>query len=90
MSPFLITADHIPAGSYQQALQCYKQIHKRFPENIDCLKFLVRLCTDLGLKEAQEYSIKLRKAEKAREARRQVGTHGLPGVAERVWHSMAS
>lgn len=61
-----------PTGNYHRALQCYKEIHKRFPENTDCLKFLVRLCTDLGLKEVQEYSLKLRKAEKAREAKRQV------------------
>ena len=60
------------AGSYQQALQCYKQIHRRFPDSVDCLKFLVRLCSDLGLKEVQEYSLKLKKAEKAREAKRQV------------------
>ena len=59
------------AGNYQQALQCYKQIHKQFPENVDCLRFMVRLCSDLGLKEAQEYSLKLRKAEKAMEAKRQ-------------------
>ena len=38
---------------------------------MDCLKFLVRLCSDLGLKEAQEYSLKLRKAEKILEAKRQ-------------------
>ena len=58
---------------------CYKQIHKRFPESVDCLKFLVRLASDLGLKEAQEFSLKLRKAEKARETRRQVGalTHDV-------------
>ena len=60
------------SGSYQQALQCYRQIHRRFPDSVDCLKFLVRLCSDLGLKEVQEYSLKLKKAEKAREARRQV------------------
>ena len=33
------------------------------------LKFLVRLCTDLGLKDAQEY---IQKAEKARETKQQV------------------
>ena len=60
------------AGSYQQALQCYKQIHRRFPDSVDCLKFLVRLCSDLGLKDVQEYSLKLKKAEKLREAKRQV------------------
>lgn len=31
----------------------------------------MRLCSDLGLKEAQEYSLKLRKAEKAAEAKQQ-------------------
>ena len=38
------------------------------------LKFLVRLCTDLGMKEAQEYATKLKKAEKAKELRDQVGS----------------
>jgi len=64
------------AGSYQQALQCYKQIHRRFPDSVDCLKFLVRLCSDLGLKDVQEYSLKLKKAEKLREAKRQVKCPG--------------
>ena len=36
------------------------------------LKFLVRLCTDLGLKDAQEYIQKLKKAEKAHETKQQV------------------
>ena len=36
------------------------------------LKFLVRLCTDLGLKDAQDYATKLKKAEKAKELRDQV------------------
>ena len=34
---------------------------------------MVRLCTDLGLKDAQEYANKLKKAEKAKELREQVG-----------------
>ena len=36
------------------------------------LKFLVRLCTDLGLNDAQEYATKLKKAEKNKELREQV------------------
>lgn len=36
------------------------------------LKFLVRLCTDLGLKEASEYVTKLQKAEKAKDVKIQV------------------
>ena len=39
---------------------------------MDCLKFLVKLCSDLGLKESQEYSLKLKKAEKMLETKRQV------------------
>lgn len=62
-----------PSGNYQLALHSYKQIHKKFPESVDCLKFLVKLCSDLGLKESQEYSLKLKKAEKMLEARKQVG-----------------
>ena len=59
-------------GNYQQAMQCYRDIHESFPDNIDCLKFLVRLSSDMGLPEAQEYSLLLNKAEKAEEARKMV------------------
>lgn len=42
------------SGSYQSAFEKYKQIHSLFPEDIDCLRYLNRLCTDLGLtKELQ-------------------------------------
>lgn len=36
------------------------------------LRFLVRLCTDMGLKEVQDYATKLKKAEKMKEIREQV------------------
>lgn len=35
------------------------------------LRFLVRLSTDMGLPEAQEYSNRLKRAEKTKEAREQ-------------------
>lgn len=38
------------------------------------LRFLVRLCTDMGLKEVQEYATKLKKVEKMKEIREQVLT----------------
>lgn len=59
-------------GNYQQALETYRNIHNKFPENVECLKFLVRICTDLGLKDVQEYAQKLKKAEKAKELKQQV------------------
>ena len=36
------------------------------------LRFLVRLCTDIGLKEVQEYAAKLKRLEKMKEIREQV------------------
>ena len=59
---------------YQQALQCYKQIHRWLPDSVDCLKFLERLCSDFGLQDVQEYvySLKLKKAKKFREAKRPI------------------
>lgn len=36
------------------------------------LRFLVRLCTDMGLKEVQDYATKLKKVEKMKEIREQV------------------
>jgi intraflagellar transport protein 88 len=67
----MVASCHRRTGNYQQAFQTYKQIHQCFPENVECLKFLVRLCNDLGLKELQEYAGKLKKAEKAKEQREQ-------------------
>ncbi len=29
---------------------------RKFPENVECLKFLVKLSSDMGLKEAQTYA----------------------------------
>ncbi|KAF0290444.1 Intraflagellar transport protein 88 [Amphibalanus amphitrite] len=70
------------AGNYQRALAKYKEIHMKFPDNVECLKFLVRICTDLGLKEAADYSIELKKAEKSKEMRDE-RMKGKPGTSYR-------
>ncbi|XP_041354058.1 intraflagellar transport protein 88 homolog isoform X2 [Gigantopelta aegis] len=72
----MIASCYRRSGNYQQALETYKGIHRKFPDNVECLKFLVRLCTDLGMKDAQEYATKLKKAEKAKELRDQRATSG--------------
>ncbi|TRY89780.1 hypothetical protein DNTS_000017 [Danionella cerebrum] len=59
------------SGNYQKALETYKEIHRKFPENVECLRFLVRLSTDMGLKEVQDYATKLKKVEKMKEIREQ-------------------
>ncbi|XP_069164782.1 intraflagellar transport protein 88 homolog isoform X2 [Procambarus clarkii] len=65
----MVAACHRRSGNYQQALQTYKQINRRFPENVECLKLLIRLSSDLGLKEATEYAQELKKVERAQEQR---------------------
>uniref|UniRef100_A0A669DKI2 Intraflagellar transport protein 88 homolog n=1 Tax=Oreochromis niloticus TaxID=8128 RepID=A0A669DKI2_ORENI len=57
------------SGNSQKALETYKEIHRKFPENVECLRFLVRLCTDMQLKEVQDYATKLKKVEKMKEIR---------------------
>jgi len=54
------------SGNYLAALQLYRSTHRRFPDHLDCLRLLTRLCADLELtNEAQRYAVKLRRAEKA-------------------------
>ncbi|CAD6186482.1 unnamed protein product [Caenorhabditis auriculariae] len=67
----MMASSHRRAGNYQKALELYRNIHRKFPQNIDCLKFLVRITTDLGMPEAKEYVEKLEKAEKVRQLRMQ-------------------
>ncbi|XP_040004867.1 intraflagellar transport protein 88 homolog isoform X3 [Xiphias gladius] len=69
------------SGNYQKALETYKDIHRKFPENVECLRFLVRLCTDMGLKEIQEYATKLKKVEKMKEIKEQRVKSGREGSA---------
>ncbi|XP_061648469.1 intraflagellar transport protein 88 homolog isoform X1 [Phyllopteryx taeniolatus] len=59
------------SGNYQKALDTYKEIHRKFPENVECLRFLVRLSQDMGLQEVQDYTSKLKKVEKMKELREQ-------------------
>ena len=55
-------------GNYQQAMDAYKAIHADFPENVECLRFLVRLCTDMGLSDVQDFATRLKRVEKSKEA----------------------
>ena len=55
-----------PRSKKPKALVTYKLIHASHPENIECLRYLVHICTDLNLKkEVQEYVMKLRKVERS-------------------------
>eukprot|EP01138_Halocafeteria_seosinensis_P014830 gb/GECG01015140.1/.p1 GENE.gb/GECG01015140.1/~~gb/GECG01015140.1/.p1 ORF type:complete len:821 (+),score=127.75 gb/GECG01015140.1/:1-2463(+) len=48
---------------YEKALEKYVEIHEQFPENVECLSYLVALCRDLN-RNYQEYENKLVKLER--------------------------
>lgn len=66
----MIASCYRRVGNYPQAKETYVAIHDEFPDNIECLKFLVRLCTDMGLaSDVQKFAEKLKRAEKSKEAK---------------------
>ncbi|XP_075752571.1 intraflagellar transport protein 88-like protein nompB [Rhipicephalus microplus] len=69
--PLLVATCNKKSGNYQKALATYRSLHRRFPENVECLRLLVRLTNDLGLSESEDYAAKLKKAEKAKEMKEQ-------------------
>lgn len=54
---------------FQQALDLYEDINKKNPDNIECLRYLVTICKDLGKKEYYEYSKQLKKLERTQDQR---------------------
>ena len=60
----MIASCHRRMRNYQQALEIYQEVHSKDPENVECLRYIVQICNELGLKqEVEEYVTKLRKAE---------------------------
>ncbi|XP_017786261.1 PREDICTED: intraflagellar transport protein 88 homolog [Nicrophorus vespilloides] len=70
----MVAGCHRRSGNLHKALTLYQAINRQFPESVECLRFLVRLCSDLGLREAQDYALELKKLEKSKEVRERVGS----------------
>ncbi|CAK1551716.1 unnamed protein product [Leptosia nina] len=51
------------SGRYQEALYLYKKLNARFPDNVQCLKLIVKLCGDQGLSETNLWSRELQRAQ---------------------------
>lgn len=51
----------------QQALDLYEKIHQQFPRDMECLRYLVTICKDMGLK-SDHHAMQLRKLERLEEA----------------------
>ncbi|XP_050362517.1 intraflagellar transport protein 88 homolog [Nymphalis io] len=49
------------SGRYQEALAVYKKLNAKFPDNIQCLKLIVKLCGDQGLAETSAWSRELQR-----------------------------
>lgn len=54
-------------GSSQRALSLYEEIYAEYPDNIECLRFLVQLSKEMGL-PFEEYAAQLRQLERQLEA----------------------
>lgn len=86
----LVGSCYRQAGNYQQALRIYKKVMQQFPNNTDCLKLLIRIGRDLGLKETNEYVDRLKKVEKSlaqqhsANMRRRNGAGGSSGSSSRT------
>ena len=55
---------------FNEALKVYEEIYAEHPDNIDCLKGLVQIRKDLGMKY-QQFSEKLMALDREEEAKRQ-------------------
>lgn len=63
----MVASCHRRRGEYLVAKRMYEQIHRKSPENLECLKYLTQLCKDAGLvEEANDWLAVMRKAERKR------------------------
>ena len=64
----MVASCHRRSGDYQLAFEIYRLIHADFPDNVECLRYLVHICDDLGKKDqSHDYVVKLRAVERALE-----------------------
>eukprot|EP00796_Vickermania_ingenoplastis_P008694 gene8694-6115_t len=65
----MVASCHRRRGEYLVAKRLYEQIHRKYPENVECLRYLVQLCKDGGLAdEANEWLEVMNKVERKRAA----------------------
>lgn len=46
----MVTSCYRRMGNFQKALELYEAIHKQYPDNLECLRYLVAICKDLNRK----------------------------------------
>ncbi|CAJ1009709.1 putative Tetratricopeptide repeat [Leishmania naiffi] len=61
----MVASCHRRRGDYVQAKRLYEQLHRKYPDNVECLNYLVQLCKDAGLnEEANEWFKTMKKVER--------------------------
>ncbi|XP_026491809.2 intraflagellar transport protein 88 homolog [Vanessa tameamea] len=71
------------SGRYQEALAVYKKLNAKFPDNIQCLKLIVKLCGDQGLAETSAWSRELQR----RKTQERVHVASADSASSRASHS---
>ncbi|CAF3762100.1 unnamed protein product [Rotaria sp. Silwood1] len=63
----MVASCHRRSGDYAAAIEKYKWIHQHFPDDTDCIQFLIKIAIDLGLPEREMYENELKKVNKMKE-----------------------
>lgn len=71
----MVTSCYRRMGNYQKALELYEKVHHQYPENLECLRYLVAICKDLG-HPYDEYKTRLAQLERANISKTQGGGAG--------------
>lgn len=64
----MVTSCYRRMGNYAKALSHYEKIHHDYPENLECLRYLVAICKDLG-HSYENYQHQLLKLERSSDSR---------------------
>jgi tetratricopeptide (TPR) repeat protein len=60
----MVTSCYRRMGNYQKALELYERIHVTHPDNLECLRYLVALCADMG-RPHEHYQQKLARLDRS-------------------------
>ncbi|XP_035431065.2 intraflagellar transport protein 88 homolog [Spodoptera frugiperda] len=69
------------SGRYQEALSLYKKMNARFPDNVQCLKLIVKLCGDQGLSETTSWTRELQRAQARVKQKEQVSVTSAGSIS---------
>eukprot|EP01028_Stygiella_incarcerata_P013164 TRINITY_DN81579_c0_g1_i1.p1 TRINITY_DN81579_c0_g1~~TRINITY_DN81579_c0_g1_i1.p1 ORF type:complete len:850 (-),score=260.43 TRINITY_DN81579_c0_g1_i1:223-2508(-) len=80
----MVASCHRRVGNFQKAKRLYQRVHAADPDNVECMRYLVQICRDLGDNdEAAMYHKMLMEASSRAETRRQQEAKAESGVGMR-------